>query len=264
MTGQPTHILAVLLHADVVGSIAIVQINETLAHQGIQDTFRRFSATITRYNGIAREIRGDALVAEFARASDAVSASLASQAAEGAQDSAPPDDVSPAQRIGIAMGEVVVADNTVTGEGVVLAQRLEKLAAPGGVRIQGAARDTVPRRLPFGAVVHGERALTLSPNYPGYYLGHLANAYRLAGRTEEAIAALKAWHAREPGFGLTDLVIVLQQIGQLEDAKATARDLLSIRREFTISAWTSTQFRAGTVGLEADIEALRAAGLPMR
>lgn len=47
------------------------------------------------------------------------------------------------------MGEVVVADNTVTDEGVVLAQRLEQLAEPGGVCIQGDARETVPRRLPF-------------------------------------------------------------------------------------------------------------------
>ena len=31
------------------------------------------------------------------------------------------------------MGEVVVADNTVMGEGIVLAQRLEQLAEPGGV-----------------------------------------------------------------------------------------------------------------------------------
>ena len=50
--------LAVLLHADVVGSTALVQVNETLAHQRIQDTFRRFSETITSHGGTATEIRG--------------------------------------------------------------------------------------------------------------------------------------------------------------------------------------------------------------
>ena len=44
-------------------------------------------------------------------------------------------------------GEVVVADNTITGEGVVLAQRLEQLAEPGGVCIQDAAYQTMPKRL---------------------------------------------------------------------------------------------------------------------
>ena len=57
------------------------------------------------------------------------------------------------------MGEVVVADGTVTGEGVVLAQRLEQLAEPGGVCIQDAAYQTVPKRLPFDYENLGEREL---------------------------------------------------------------------------------------------------------
>ncbi len=159
MAETPTRRLAVLLHADVVGSTALVHLNETIAHQRIQETFRRFSKTITRYNGIAREIRGDALIAEFARASDAVSASLAFQAANAAHNKELPDDIRPAVRVGIAMGEVVVADSTVTGEGVIMAQRLEQLANPGGVCIQGAASETVPRRLPFHYENLGELAL---------------------------------------------------------------------------------------------------------
>jgi adenylate cyclase len=52
-------------------------------------------------------------------------------------------------RIGIAMGEVVIADNTVTGAGVVLAQRVENLADPGGVCITSAIHEALPRRMPF-------------------------------------------------------------------------------------------------------------------
>jgi adenylate cyclase len=113
------------------------------------------------------------------------------------------------------------------------------------------------------AVDHGERAMTLSPRYPGYYLGHLGNAYRLAERPTEAIAAFKAYHARHPGFGLSDLVIIHQQLGQPEEARRYAEQLLSIRKDFTIDSWAKTQIRADAAGLEADIEALRAAGLPM-
>ena len=68
--------LAVILHADVVGSTALVQHDEALAHERIRDAFRRFSASIESYNGHPLELRGDALVAEFNRASDAVEASL--------------------------------------------------------------------------------------------------------------------------------------------------------------------------------------------
>ena len=159
MAEEPTRKLAVLLHADVVGSTALVQLNEALAHQRIQDTFRRFSESIATHGGIAHEIRGDALVAEFSRASDAVSASLAFQTANASHNETLVDEIRPVIRIGIAMGEVVVADNTVTGEGVVLAQRLEQLAPPGGVVVQGSVSETVPTRLPFEYESIGEKML---------------------------------------------------------------------------------------------------------
>jgi hypothetical protein len=44
---------------------------------------------------------------------------------------------------------------------------------------------------PQEAIVQSEKAIALSPNYPAVYLGDLGNAYRLAGRTEQAIAAFK-------------------------------------------------------------------------
>jgi class 3 adenylate cyclase len=62
--------LVVILHADVVGSTALVQRDEALAHERIQDALHRFSGTIESYNGHPLELRGDALVAEFNRAPD--------------------------------------------------------------------------------------------------------------------------------------------------------------------------------------------------
>jgi TolB-like protein/class 3 adenylate cyclase len=159
VTQTPVRKLAVLLHADIVGSTALVQKNETLAHERIQNAFRQFSNTISDNSGIAHEIRGDALVAEFARASDAVGAALAFQDSNTNHNNQLTDDIQPRLRIGIAIGEVIVADNTVTGEGIVLAQRLEQLATPGGVCIQGAAYETLPKRLPFDYQNLGEKQL---------------------------------------------------------------------------------------------------------
>lgn len=141
--------LAVILHADVVGSTSLVQQHETLAHKRIQETFHKLAEKIETYGGIAHELRGDALLAEFDRASDAVSAAMAFQASNLAPDSATDDELHPRLRIGISLGEVVVADDTITGAGVVLAQRLEQLAEPGGVVVQGAVSETVPIRMPF-------------------------------------------------------------------------------------------------------------------
>jgi len=154
---HPSRKLAVILHADVVGSTTLVQQNETLTHERIQASFQRFSETIKDYGGIAHELRGDALVAEFERASDAVAAALSYQDANAEFNTTFDDDIRPQLRIGISLGEVVIADNTITGAGVVLAQRLEQLAESGGVCIQSAAYETVPQRLPFEYTSLGEQ-----------------------------------------------------------------------------------------------------------
>ena len=48
-------------HAGLVGSTSLVQKYDALAHQRIQDTYQKFSETISNYDGAAHEIRSDAL-----------------------------------------------------------------------------------------------------------------------------------------------------------------------------------------------------------
>jgi len=151
--------LAVILHADVAGSTALVQQDKKLAHERIQDTFQRFSDTIEKYQGHVVELRGDALLAEFERASDAVSAALSFQSDHAYQISRLKDDLRPTVRVGIAMGEVITADNTVTGAGVVQAQRIEQLADPGGVCITAAINEDLSKRMPFDLEDLGEQVL---------------------------------------------------------------------------------------------------------
>jgi class 3 adenylate cyclase len=151
--------LAVILHADVAGSTALVQQDEQLAHERILDTFQRFSRNIEKYHGLVHELRGDALLAEFERASDAVTAALAFQADQAYNNSRLTDDLQPKVRVGIALGEVVIADNTVTGAGVVLAQRVEQLADAGGLCITAALHEAIPRRMPFDLEDLGEQTL---------------------------------------------------------------------------------------------------------
>jgi len=109
--------LAVILHADVAGSTQLVQQDEQLAHERIQDAFRHFSDTIGKYHGRVQELRGDALLAEFERASDAVTAALSFQSDHTNHLEEIDDGIQPEIRVGIALGEVVIADSTVTGAG---------------------------------------------------------------------------------------------------------------------------------------------------
>lgn len=107
-----------------------------------------------------------------------------------------------------------------------------------------------------------ERAMTLSPTYPANYLGQLGNAYRLVGRNDEAMAAFLAYHARSPGFGLADIVMLQAQSGQLEAARKIAAELVVARPDFTVSSWLRTQFRSDAEQMAADLASLRAAGVP--
>jgi len=102
--------LAVILHADVAGSTALVQQDEILAHERIQDAFGRFSETIEKYQGHVQELRGDALLAVFERASDAVIAALAFQVEHANFIAQFDDDLKLAVRVGIAMGRQLGAE----------------------------------------------------------------------------------------------------------------------------------------------------------
>jgi adenylate cyclase len=92
--------LAVILHADIAGSTELVQQDKELAHERIQDTFLRFSTTIEKYQGHVVELRGDALLAEFERASDAVSAALSFQIDHAYHNTRLKDDLRPTVRVG--------------------------------------------------------------------------------------------------------------------------------------------------------------------
>ena len=129
--------------------------------------------------------------------------------------------------------------------------------------LQFAGFVLTPSGYPEEAILLVQKAMTLNPNYPAAYLGVLGDAYRQSGRTDQAIAALEAYHARNPGFGLTDVVIAYQEKSQLEEARRTAERLMAARPEFTIAGWRKTQFiRRDAARVEADAAALRAAGLP--
>ncbi len=149
-------------------------------------------------------------------------------------------------------------------EAVADARKAVELAPGSADVVQLGGFILLPSGYPEEAVALCEKSMALSPNYPPMYLGTLGDAYRRSGRTDEAIAAFEAYHARSPGFGLTDVVIAYQEKGQPEEARRTAERLMAARPEFSIAGWRKTQFiRRDKARIEADAAALRAAGLPL-
>jgi TolB-like protein/ankyrin repeat protein len=118
-------------------------------------------------------------LAEFEHASEAVSAALSFQANQLIYNDQLVDDLQPVIRVGIAMGEVVIADNTVTGAGVVQAQRVEQLADQGGVCITAAIHEALSKRLPIDLENLGEQVLK------GF--DHPVSVYKVRSRSGETI-----------------------------------------------------------------------------
>lgn len=112
------------------------------------------------------------------------------------------------------------------------------------------------------AIAQIEKAVRLSPILPANFLGIQGQAYRLGGRIEDAIRVFKAYSERSPGFGHADLAIIYQQTGREEEARAEIAKLRAARSNYTVTSFAAAQFRKDTAGLQADIAALRAAGLP--
>lgn len=207
--GHRTGKLAVILHADVAGSTALVRQNEQLAHERIQAAFQRFGTTISNYRGNVRELRGDALLAEFERASDAVTAALAFQADQVQQNARLGGDIKAMVRIGIAVGEVIIADDTITGAGVVLAQRIEQLTEPGGVGIQGAAHETIPDRFPFNFENSGEHQVKGFDNPVVFY------TIRLKPGAEIPRPGPRSVVSRKKALVVTAFVLILASVTAL-------------------------------------------------
>ena len=105
--GHLSRKLAVILHAGVVGSTTLVQMDEQIAHERIQAAFRGFARSVEACGGNVTELRRDASLAEFARGSDAILAALCAQETNERANNKLDDDIRPVLRVGIALGEVV-------------------------------------------------------------------------------------------------------------------------------------------------------------
>jgi len=87
---------------------------------------------------------GDALAAGFDCTVDLIRVALECQSLSRVHDLMPVDSIRPQVHVGVARGETVIADETATGPGFILAQRVEQLARPGGVCFTAALLHNLP------------------------------------------------------------------------------------------------------------------------
>ena len=118
-----------------------------------------FSDKTQEYKGRVVNAPGDSLLAEFPSVLDSVSCAVDIQRELAERNQELPDTRRMDFRIGVNLGDVLVKDGDLYGDGVNIAARLESLAEPGGICISGKAFEEVKNRLPLHYEFIGEQSV---------------------------------------------------------------------------------------------------------
>ena len=102
---------------------------------------------------------GDGFLAEFASVVDAVRCGAEIQRAMAEREAQLPEDRRIRFRIGVNLGDVIVEEHDIFGDGVNVAARMEALAEPGGICISRVVRDQIRDKLPYPFEDRGEQSV---------------------------------------------------------------------------------------------------------
>ena len=140
--------LAAILAADVVGYSRVMEVDEVgTLERPKADRRELVEPIIAEHHGHIVKLIGDGILVEFASVVDAVSAAVAIQEGMATRNTGVAEDRRPVLRIGIHLGDVIVEDDDIYGDGANVASRLEGLAKPGGMCISRQVLDQIEGKL---------------------------------------------------------------------------------------------------------------------
>jgi adenylate cyclase len=136
--------LAAILAADVAGYSRLTGMDEEGTHLRLREHLRGLAdSTISEHRGKVVKHTGDGVLAEFGSVVDAVRCAIEVQRGMAEQNAAVPEVKRIEFRIGIHVGDIIVDQNDIFGDGVNIAARLEGIAEPGGVCISDDAQRQI-------------------------------------------------------------------------------------------------------------------------
>ena len=156
----PERRLAAVVAADMVGYSRLMEVDEagTLARLKTH-RIELIDPAIAKNRGRIIKTTGDGMLVEFHSVVDAVICCADIQRRMARRNA----DISPARwiqfRIGINLGDVIVEDDDIHGDGVNIAARLEAMAEPGGICISAIVHEQVQGRLECAFADLGEQSL---------------------------------------------------------------------------------------------------------
>ncbi len=158
MGGEPfERRLATILMADIVGYSRMMEANEERTLRVFRGHREIFDAMLAQHRGRIFNTAGDAVLAEFPSAVDAVRCATEIQSALRTRNDHLAPDERMQFRIGVNLGDVIVQGTDLLGDGVNVAARIQTAAEPGGVCVSGSVYDQIRNKLSLDFHPMGER-----------------------------------------------------------------------------------------------------------
>jgi adenylate cyclase len=155
-----TRRLAAILAADVAGYSRLIGADEGGTLERLKVLRRELlDPKISEYRGRLVKTTGDGLLVEFGSVVDALRCAVEVQREMTERNAGVLSDSRIELRIGINVGDIVVEDGDIFGDGVNVAARLEGLAEPGGVCVAARVQEDAAGKLDFGFEDLGEQQL---------------------------------------------------------------------------------------------------------
>ncbi len=151
--------LSAIFSADVEGYSRLMGEDELATIETLTTHKEIMRKLIRQYRGRVVDSIGDNLLAEFASVVDAVQCAVEVQQVLSSKNETLPENRRMEFRIGINLGDVVEEDESLYGDGVNVAARVESLAKGGGISLSGTAYDQLGKKLPLGYEFIGEQSV---------------------------------------------------------------------------------------------------------
>ncbi len=187
--------IAAIFAADIAGYSKLVAEDEEETLRRLQSYRSVMDDFIARAGGRIFNTAGDAVLAEFSSAVEAVRCAIDIQESLRTRNMAYPPSRQMSFRIGITVGDVVERDGDLLGDGVNIAARLEGIAPVGGICISRTVHEQVANKLSVQFADIGEQQVKNIPNP--------VHAYHISMRPDDAQAeALSKKSAKSNSMGV--------------------------------------------------------------
>lgn len=155
--------LLTIMVADVAGYSRLMAAQERSTVQTLKQYRDCFRTHVARFQGRVIDTTGDSVLAAFTSPTAAVECAVAIQDELAERNKHLPPERAMEFRIGINLGDVISDGNSIYGDGVNVASRLEGLAEGGGIMVSGSVHAMVRGRVEHLFVYEGRRRVKNIP-----------------------------------------------------------------------------------------------------